>query len=167
MNRRIVRSITAFSALSMTIVGSLNGLQIQPASARAGSPQPRPELNGQLIRDARSGAIFWVENGLARHIPNVLTFTRLFRNQINTAVNPSTVKVGIPLSALSILAKCDQNDAIFLIDRVQADNDTLQGLKKRHITSPLVFNQNRFNPNEVRNIDCSLLNKAPTGIPIK
>jgi hypothetical protein len=167
MNRCIARSIVAFGALSITIAGSLNMAQMQPANAQAGRPQPRPELNGQLIRSADTGAIFWVENGLARYIPNMATFTRLFRNQINTAVNPNTVKFGIPIADYSILAKCNQSDAIFLLDRDQVDQGELMRGLKRHITSPAAFNQNRFNPNGVKTVGCPALNQMTSGAPIK
>ncbi len=167
MNRRIMLSIASFGAVLMTIAGSLNGVQIPSANAQAIRPQPRPELNGQLIRASSTGAIFWVENGLARYIPSVATFTRLFREQINTTVNPDTVKFGTPIADYSILAKCNGNDAIYLMDRGEVDRGHIGGGFKRHIVSPEAFHRNRFNPNGVKTLDCRFLVQVPTGTPIK
>ncbi len=167
MNRRIIHSIASFGAVLMTIAGSLNGMQIQSATAQAIRPEPRPQLNGQLIRDSRTGAIFWIENGLARYVPNMATFTRLFRHQINTTVNPDTVKFGIPIADYSILAKCNGKDEIFLMDRGEVDRGELGNGLKRHIISPEAFHRNRFNPNGVQTVACGFLSVVRTGAAIK
>jgi hypothetical protein len=167
MNRRIARSIAALGALSMTIAGSLNIAQMQPANAR---PVPRPELNKQLIRDSRTGGIFWVEQGLARHIPNMTVFSRVFLSQFK-AFDTNTIQFGNPLPDYAILAKCNQgnhplNDAIFLIERESFTQAELSQGTKRHITSPTAFNNNKFNPNGVKMVSCAFLNQMKTGAPI-
>jgi hypothetical protein len=167
MNRRIARSIAALGALSMSIAGSLSMAQIQPANAR---PAPRPELNNQLIRDPRTGGIFWVEQGLARHVPNMTVFSRVFLSQFNS-VNSDTIQFGNPLPDYAILAKCNQgnhplNNAIFLIDRESFTQSELSQGTKRHITSPTAFNHNKFNPNSVKPMSCAFLNQMKTGAPI-
>lgn len=127
----------------------------QPAGAA-----PRPDLNGQRIGNPTTRAIYLVDGGYRRHIPNPATYDNLFRDWDGVVWDPnfSAIPEGTPLSDGATLARTSGTAPVYLISN---------GVK-RWITAPAVMD--RYNLSWERVVEVSppvILDSIPSGTSIE
>ncbi len=132
----------------------------------------RTDLNGKCVRQAghlvepiRLGpngkpesvppgaAIYLVDRGQARHVPDPATFNNLFVNWTVMDVELSEIDVGADLTDGTILAQASGDPAVYLID---------SGVK-RHIASPATMTQYNFNWKTINHVAPILIASIPAG----
>ena len=118
------------------------------------------ELNGLRVQAPGTAAIYLVEGGERRWIPNPDTLNNLFADPSLTTVDIGSLSIplGNNITNGAILSHCDtaghpDSGAIFLIDSGT----------KRHIANPEIMNKYNFNWNTVVNVPCILLQYIPSG----
>lgn len=122
---------------------------------------PRPDLNGKRIQDPEdnphgAGAIYLIDEGMKRWIPNPGTYDNLFRDGSGVIVDSKLAKEipeMTPLSDGAILAMPAYYQSIWLIDNHQ----------KRHVTSPAVMDKYHFAGGRIYQIPPILLEYIPPG----
>jgi hypothetical protein len=123
----------------------------------------RNDLNGQLLKAPNRPEVYWIDEGLRRHIqsPQLL---QAFFNSGNVAVYPdlNLVPMGSPITRNNRLIKCSSNNSPLNGKVYFLDNG-----RKRHIVSESSFKNNNFNWSGISNVDCSVLNSLPTGSAIR
>jgi hypothetical protein len=117
----------------------------------------RPDLNGIRIQQAGSSAIYLVDRGQKRHIPDPQTFNNLFKNWSHHEVlDIDSIETGIPLPSGAILAAPIGEGTVYLLD----------GGCKRHVTGPAVMTKYNFNWDRVYKLPPISLANIPLGDPI-
>jgi len=116
---------------------------------------PRPDLNGFRVKSPASPAIYLIDNGLRRWIPNPETYNNLFRDWsgIIIDINIDDIPLGSNISDGAILARPYHGNPVYLIDR----------RKKRWITSPAAMDKYHFAWNRIYEVPRILLDSIPTG----
>ncbi|MFM6046010.1 MAG: hypothetical protein ACKO3K_03795 [Cuspidothrix sp.] len=132
---------------------------IKEAQAQSFS-RNRKDLNGLLIRNPGTGAIYWVDRGQRRHISGPSIYTSLFEPRDRDYLDTDAVEEGLPITNDNRLVRCgERNHSLF--GRIYLlDNGT-----KRHIVSPSVMRKNNFKG--AGNIDCPVLTSIPDGDSIR
>jgi len=78
----------------------------------------RPDLNGQRFTRPSDGAVFLVDEGQLRHIPNQQTYAQMFRNwngiQTDEAIL-SSVQVGPPYDIATKIVAVEGKPHIYLL----------------------------------------------------
>ena len=118
------------------------------------------EQNGLRVQAPGSPAIYLVEGGERRWIPNPETVTNLFADYglVTVDIGSLSIPLGANISDRAILSHCNtaghpDSGAVFLIDSGT----------KRHIVSPEIMTKYNFNWNAVVNVPCILLQYIPNG----
>ena len=127
----------------------------------------RTDLNGQLLTPGTiDGAIYWIDNGLSRWIPNDMMLETLF-NQNTIVEVPIIPKLGDPVPLGSFLYELDEVAGVFgpirpgqfglpILDTIKFPIYLLEGDPnvpdsiRREISSPEIFVRNNFGPCRVR-----------------
>jgi hypothetical protein len=120
---------------------------------------PRPDLNGLRLGHPVTGAIYLIDEGYRRHIPNPETYNNLFRDWNDIIWDPyvNDIPELAPLSHGSILAQTNGTAPIYLISN---------GVK-RWISSPYIMDRYYFNWGKVVVLNQPiLLNSIPSGASI-
>jgi hypothetical protein len=116
---------------------------------------PRPDLNGLRVKLPADPAVYLIDDGLKRHIPDPTTYTNLFRdwNGIIIDININEIPSGSDISIGAVLARGDGTAPVYLID---------QGVK-RWITSPAAMDKYYFSWDRVVVVPITLLTSIPDG----
>ncbi len=113
-----------------------------------------PQFNGISVKAPNAPAIYLVDQGCRRHIPNPATFELLFRDwSYYTGIDIYGIDQCTPISTGAHLAKCPPLPAVYLIDNA----------KKRHVASPAVMDKYNFDWNKIEIVSCNVLDAIPTG----
>jgi hypothetical protein len=123
--------------------GSMNASQSTPG-------QLRYDLDGKLLQKKGDPHVFWIDNGVRRHVES-LDYVFL-ANAIEEYMDVYLIKEGVPITKDARLIQCsdkgEKNEgAIYLLDK---------GLK-RHIQNMEVFNKYKFDMKKVVTIPCSVI----------
>ncbi len=115
----------------------------------------RTDLNGLRVKLPGNPAIYLMDEGRRRHIPNPSTYDNLFRdwNGIVEDTDIPDIDEETPISNGAILARAVGTAAVFLIDK---------GLK-RHITSPAIMDRYHFNWGKIHDVAPALIDSIPSG----
>ena len=118
----------------------------------------RVDLDGLRMQIPGEPAIYLIDNGFRRHIPDPDTYNNLFRNWDNIVqdVNLNEIDEGIPISVGAILARAIDQAPVFLID----------ARSKRHVGSPAVMDRYQFNWDKISVVPHILLDSIATGTPV-
>jgi len=119
---------------------------------------PLHEFNGLRVKLPGHPAVYLVDGGYRRWIPNPETYNNLFRdwNNIIDEMTVANIPIGSNISDGAVLAKSYDDAAVFLVD---------QG-KKRLITSPEAMDKYYFSWKRVYQIPNILLDSISTGLSI-
>jgi hypothetical protein len=130
-----------------------NAATATPGSA-AGAV-PRPDLNGYLLQVPGGTAIYWVDGGLLRWIPDLQTLQNLFGTSPTVTPDIDLVQIagGTQVTSGAILAGSDSAPAIYLID-----NGT-----KRWIASGDAMRRYNFDQAQAIGVLAILLDFIPSG----
>ena len=117
-----------------------------------------PELNGLRVKIPGQPAVYLIDNGVRRHIPNPDTYNRLFRdwNNIQEAYYYALVDVGAPISTQAGLMRAYDQAAVYLVEPGS----------KRWITSPYVMDKYNFSWGNISLVPSYIINSLPTGSSI-
>ncbi|MFX0196770.1 MAG: hypothetical protein ACFFCW_11640 [Candidatus Hodarchaeota archaeon] len=117
---------------------------------------------GLRVKRPGEPAIYLIDEGKKRHIPNVATYNRLFRNWsgIREDLNIENCPEGNPIPTFALLFRCTGSPKVYLLD---GENENRI---KRHIASPYVMDEYHFDWSKVQEINCSVTN-YPDGPVIK
>jgi len=115
----------------------------------------RPDLNGLRVQLPGDPAIYLMDGGKKRHIPDPPTYNNLFRdwNGVIQEIDVGTIDVGTPISVGAVLAAGFGDAAIYLID---------QGVK-RHIGNPATMDRYYFGWNKVFHVPPIIIAAVPFG----
>lgn len=116
---------------------------------------PRPDLNGLRVQLPGDPAIYLMDGGKKRHIPDPPTYNNLFVdwNGVVQDINVANIDTGTPISVGAVLAQGYGDAAIYLID---------QG-HKRHIGNPQTMDRYHFNWNRVQHTAPIIIASIPSG----
>jgi hypothetical protein len=120
-------------------------------ASQSNSLQQRFDLNGKLLQKKGDFNVFWIDNGVRRHVE---TLDYIFlADKVEEYMDVYLLKEGLPITKNTLLIRCidkgDKNEgAIYLLDN---------GLK-RHITSMEIFNKYNFNMKKVIDVPCAVTN---------
>jgi hypothetical protein len=155
-----ISALLFFVPLSALLWVSLANCQVEisPASTPGPTCSLRPDLNGLRLRDPGSGAVFLVDQGCIKHIPDELTYTNLFGNNrnITNCVDVYKICEGPGIQSGAILAKDGSDSTVFLIN----------GGKRRPICSADIFNKYGFDWNQIQTVQHIMLISIPIGDPV-
>ncbi len=116
-------------------------------------------VNGTCIRTNETAAVYLMENGKRRWVPNPATYDNLFRNWDSIkdlpAVEVDGLPVGDPLSDGAILARAGSDHAIYLVSNGE----------KRHITGTETSPRN-LDLNKTVSVKPEVMNLIETGTPM-
>jgi hypothetical protein len=118
-------------------------------------PGERPDLNGYRLRIPGQAAIYLIDRGKRRHIPNPETYNNLFRNWDGVVpdVDLTEILEDAPLTNGAALIQGQGRAEVYLTD---------QG-KKRHVTSPAVMDKYYFDWGKVQHVPYTVVDSIPTG----
>lgn len=124
----------------------------------AGSIGPRPDLNGLRVRPPQGPAVFLVDRGDRRWIPNPETYNNLFRdwNGTITDLDADQIPQAAQLDDGAILIRGAGQAPVYLTD---------QG-RKRWVTSPAAMDKYYFDWNKIVEVPPIVVNSIPDGDPI-
>lgn len=114
----------------------------------------RPDLNGYRVRVPGQAAIYLIDRGKRRHIPNPETYNNLFRNWdgIVGDINVPEITEDAPLASGSALIQGQGRAEVYLLD---------QG-KKRHILSPAVMDRYYFDWQKIHHVPGNVIDSIPS-----
>ncbi len=138
---------------SMAILLALFGLI---ASAPPTSePITRPDLNGTRVRAPGSAAVYLIDNGFRRAVPNMAAYEALFRDWecIVEDLDIEAIRLGDPLGDSAGLIKCGESSGVYFTD----------GSTRRHVANPQVMDKYRFAWERVRSISAEEMERLPQG----
>jgi hypothetical protein len=118
-------------------------------------PSPRPDLNGKRLRNVANKAVYLVDEGTTRLIPNDKTYDNLFVNKDGIIDDPhiNLITPGPQITDGAILSLPINSSPLYLIDNG----------KKRLILSTEATKYYNFNWDKVVKIPQILLDFIPTG----
>lgn len=121
--------------------------------------QPRPDLDGLRVKVPGDDAIYLMDNGYRRHIPNVPTYNNLFRdwNSIHEDTGVGEIPVGTSIADGAVLAKGANTDPVYLVD---------SGVK-RWVTGPSVMEKYYFNWDRIYSVPDILIQNILSGSAIQ
>jgi hypothetical protein len=119
---------------------------------------PRPDLNGYRLILPNGGAVYLIDEGYRRWIPDPTTYNNLFRNWdgIVKDIDLNEIPETAPITHDAILAMPLENGAVYLIDNG----------KKRHIASPAVMDKYWFSWDRIYHVPHVLLDFILIGTTI-
>jgi hypothetical protein len=134
------------------------GLSLAEATNEETVATVRPDCNGLRIQKPGDQALYLIDRGQKRHIPNPDTFNNLFRNwsHVEDLYIFDSIETGPPLPDGAILAAAIGSGAVYLLDL---------GCK-RHVTGPSVMKKYNFNWDRVYKLPPLTLANIPLGDPI-
>ena len=116
----------------------------------------RNDLNGLRMQLPGNPAIYLIDEGCKRHIPNPPTFDNLFRDwSYIQDIDIDEIQTGTQITGGAILAQGKGRAEVYLID----------GGTKRYVPSPAVMDRYNFRWPTNR-IDTAIIDAIPTGRPI-
>lgn len=115
----------------------------------------RKDLDGLRVQLPGDPAIYLMDAGKKRHIPNPPTYDGLFRdwNGIVQDAHLNEIDTGLAISNGAILAQAYGDAAVYLID---------QG-HKRHIANPATMDRYSLAWNKIQHVAPILIASIPTG----
>ncbi|MDQ1833128.1 hypothetical protein [Massilia scottii] len=115
----------------------------------------RNDLNGLRMQLPGAPAIYLIDRGVKRHIPDPTTYNNLFRDWSGIVQDPhlNNIDTGTPLSHGAVLAQAQGDAAVYLID---------QGVK-RHIASPATMDRYYFDWNKIQHVAPILIRSIQNG----
>jgi hypothetical protein len=118
----------------------------------------RRDLDGLRVQLPGDPAIYLMDAGKKRHIPDPPTYNNLFRDWsgIVQDVDLNDIDTGTPISHGAVLAQAFGDPAVYLID----------GGQKRHIGSPATMDRYELSWNTIQHVAPSLIAAIPTGASI-
>lgn len=118
----------------------------------------RPDLNGLRVQLPGNPAIYLIDQGRKRHIPDPATYNNLFRDWNGIIQDPhiNDIDSGEPLSVGASLVEGFGDPAVYLVD---------QGTK-RHVASPAVMDRYDFAWNKIYKVPPITISAIPTGAVI-
>jgi hypothetical protein len=118
----------------------------------------RKDLDGLRVQLPGNPAIYLIDAGKKRHIPDPTTYNNLFRNWdgIVQDVAINTIDTGTPISHGAVLAQAYGDAAVYLVD----------GGVKRHIGSPATMDRYNFAWNKIQHVAPILISSIETGSQI-
>lgn len=101
----------------------------------------RKDLNGLRVRLPGTPAIYLIDLGKKRHIPNPQVYNELFTtwDGVIDDIDIDDITIGDPIPITAILFRCFDNPKVFLLD----GNSPAQ--IKRHVVAPDVMDRYKFN----------------------
>jgi PASTA domain len=120
-------------------------------------PQPNPALNGQIFYVPNEPEIYWIDNGLARHIPDEATYHGVFGGSPNKQAYGALlteVTLGLPIADGTELVRAGSDAKIYFVE-----NKT-----KRWITDEGAKRQFQLNGN-VHSLPLATVNSLADGPP--
>lgn len=124
----------------------------------------RNDLNGLRIKLPGQTAIYLMDLGKKRHIPNMQVYKELFLpdQKIVEDINIDDIPTSTPIPETTILFKVAESPKVFLLDNVPPNQ------VKRHITSMDVIERYKFNWDHIHVWDVPLnALRYPDGVPIQ
>jgi hypothetical protein len=118
----------------------------------------RKDLDGLRMQLPGDPAIYLIDAGQKRHIPDPPTYNNLFRdwNGVVQDAHLNEIDTGFPLSQGAVLAQGYGDPAVYLIDRGQ----------KRHIGSPATMDRYYLAWNKIVHVPPIVIASTPTGAAI-
>jgi hypothetical protein len=115
----------------------------------------RPDLNGYRLRVPGQAAIYLIDRGKRRHIPNPETYNSIFRNWdgIVSDINVPEITEDAPLDNGAALVQGQGRAEVYLTDHG----------KKRHVTSPAAMDKYYFAWNKIQHVPAAVIDSIPTG----
>jgi len=115
----------------------------------------RKDLDGLRLQLPGDPAIYLMDAGKKRHIPDPPTYNNLFRDWNGIVQDPdlNTIDTGTEISVGAVLAQGFGDAAVYLIDSGQ----------KRHIGSPATMDRYYFNWNTIQHVAPIIIASIPTG----
>jgi hypothetical protein len=119
---------------------------------------PRTDLNGLRIKHPDHPAIYFIDSGFKRLIPNPQTHNNLFVdwNGIVTDIPLEEIPDGPFISDGAVLVRPSSSEDVFLVDRGS----------KRLVASPEIMERYRFNPKKIVVVPPILINSLPAQKPL-
>ena len=117
-----------------------------------------PEYNGRRVKAPDSAAVYLVDAGKLRHIPNMQVYQRLFAGPEGIWVTDlRAFEVGQSLGDNTMLLLDQDRQAVFLYD----------GIDKRHVPNPDIAAVYGFDFTKLRAVPGAVLSHIPTGAPLQ
>ncbi|MFC5475393.1 hypothetical protein [Paraherbaspirillum soli] len=115
----------------------------------------RKDLDGLRVQLPGNPAVYLVDAGRKRHIPDPATYNNLFRdwNGILQDIAINEIDTGTPISVGAVLAQGFGDPAVYLIDN---------GIK-RHIGSPATMDRYNFAWDKIQHVAPILISSIETG----
>ncbi|CUI07014.1 hypothetical protein [Massilia antarctica] len=115
----------------------------------------RRDLDGLRMQFPGAPAIYLIDQGVKRHIPDPDTYDKLFRDWNGVVQDPhlNDIDTGTPLSHGAVLAQAFGDAAVYLIDN---------GVK-RHIASPETMDRYYFDWNKIQHVAPILIRSIQNG----
>src|SRR5580704_9098820 len=82
-------------------------------------PEPNPRLNGQIFYVPGKPEIYWIDEGLARHIPDEATYHGVFGSSPNKQAYSellTQVTVGPPIAAGTELVRAGNDAKTYFVE---------------------------------------------------
>lgn len=118
----------------------------------------RKDLNGLRIQKPGTSAIYLVDEGMKRHIPDPETYDGLFRdwNGVVQDLDIDDISTGDPLDHGATLVRGDGDPAVYLVDHGH----------KRHIGNPATMDRYHLEWDTVKVVPPVVVAAIPTGAQI-
>ena len=161
-NRRFYSATDSSKCLEIEGASTAAGAKVVLNSCGTGTGQkwyPEDIYNGQRRYDPNTGAVYLVDRGLLRHIPEVSTYDNLFVDWsgfVNISGTADFV-LGTDVSTDAYLAKEYGKPEVYLVE----------SNLKRHITSAPLFEAYNFDWIEIEPLASDELSSVPAGEPIQ
>lgn len=126
----------------------------QPTEARL-----RPELNGVRVRKHGEDAVYLIDEGKKRLIPDHETYDALFMDwsRIEQKVDADEIETGLPISSGAVLVQAAGQQSVWLVDN---------GHKRRVDGHPETVDKYHFKWPPLK-VPAILIEHLPTGNPIQ
>jgi hypothetical protein len=82
-------------------------------------PKPHKDLDGQIYYVPGSPEIYWIDNGLARHIPDEATYHGVFGGSPDKEAYPELLEVvtaGVPIADGAMLVRAGDDANIYFVE---------------------------------------------------
>lgn len=122
--------------------------------------KPRPDLNGTRIQFQSRLAIYLVDQGFLRHVPDQHTYDQLFRNwdNLEKGMNPDEIPLGKPIWPGAYLAEDLDTGKVYFVEKSI----------KRHVVDPSVLEYYNFKSGDkISRVPGAKLEELLDGPPIE
>jgi hypothetical protein len=132
---------------------ALKPMGVQPVATFWGSP--RPDLNGLRVKFPNQPAIYLIDRGYRRWIPDPATYNNLFRdwNGIVVDIDIDEIPLAPQITSGAVLVRADGTAPVYLVD---------QGMK-RWIVSPAMMDKYYFAWNRIYVLPRGVVDPIPVG----